>query len=402
MEEQKAFMYVSSWAEHGGVPGLGLYTFDESNGEISFVEEIDHQESFNGSCVDQKKNKLYVNNEVFEFRGAPCISGRIFVYDLDPQTGHATEHTRVVTGCANPAYVELDPTGKYLFEAHHSFGMGMAVHRRTEGGKMETVLIPPEADVQVYALTEDGVPDELVENVNHSAGSGKEEKAPSEGASRKEEAHPHCAVFSPSGNLIAVADKGDGHLYLYTFDYEKRKLILKSRTLTDVPGASPRYVVFHPTKPFLFVNHEASYDGKCYVTAFRYEEDGTVERICVVNILDQSLPVKTGTRLEQQGFVITPDGKYLYSLINAADVIGVIKIDQETGELSVLQNMTIPGVRPRGLAISPSGKFVLSSCLVGGELTSYRVGEDGRLSLAVKGPSQPGASYMTFYVPEKH
>lgn len=388
MGGSKLFMYVSSWAEHGGVPGLGLYTFDQENGRIEFVEKISEKDSFNGSCVDQQKNKLYVNNEVMYFMGAPCCSGRVFVYDLDPATGKARECMKLVTGCPNPAYVEIDPTGKYLFEAHHSFPMGVAAHTRKEDGTIETTVTYAEADLQVYSLGEEGIPETLIENVNHGD------------TAKKVEAHPHCAVFSPSGRVIAVADKGNGHLYLYTFDYEKKCLKLLGKTLTDTEEASPRYVVFHPTKPFLFVNHEASYDGKCYVTAFRYDEDGAVERICVENVLDQSLPVKKTTRLEQQGFVISPDGKYLYTLINAADVIGVMEINQESGELSMIQNIEIPGNRPRGLAISPNGKYILSTCLVGGELTSYRIQDNGKLEVACEGPAQPGASYISFYQPE--
>ncbi|MDC7287536.1 lactonase family protein [Blautia schinkii] len=386
--DNKVFMYVSSWAEHGGVPGLGLYTFDQESGAIKFVRKISDHNSFNGSCVYEQKNKLYVNNEVMHYMGAPCASGRIFVYELNPETGEATETDKVVTGCPNPAYVSVDPTGRYLFEAHHSFPMGVALHNRNEDGSIDTRITYAEADIQVYELDEKGIPEALVENVNHGD------------ITKKSEAHPHCAVFSPSGKLLAVADKGDGHLYLYTFDYEQKRLCLLSRTLTDKEGASPRYVAFHPTKPYLFVNHEASYDGKCYVTAFKYDENGNVKRLCVENVLDTSLPVKQNTRLEQQGFVISPDGKCLYTLINAADVIGVMEINQQNGKLTAIQNIDIPGTRPRGLAISPNGRYILSSCLVGGELTSYEIQDDGTLKVACKGPAQPGASYMSFYKPQ--
>ena len=384
MGNREVFMYVSSWNEHGGVPGLGRYTVDQERGEITFLEMISETESCNASQVDDVRGKLYVNNEVPCFPGAPYASGRIFIYDLDPHTGRAKEAGRLVTECPNPAYLSIDSTGQYLFEAHHSLSFSMARHSRGTDGIVETSCAWPEADVQVYRLDKDGMPAELVENIDHAHDC---------------EAHPHSAVVSPSGRLLAVADKGTGYLYLYTFDYEKKQMILLNKMLTDREGASPRYVLFHPEKPFLFVNHEASYDGKCYVTAFRYREDGQLERICVVNALDQSLPVKTDTRLEQQGFVMDRTGTYLYTLINAADVIGVLRVDQEDGSLEVLQNLPVPGVRPRGLAIFPNGKYILSSCLVGGELTVYRIEKDGRLRVHRQGPKQPGASYMSFYQP---
>lgn len=388
MEADKVFMYVSSWAEHGGVPGLGLFLADQETGEITFVEKISDTDSFNGSCIDEKKHKLYVNNEVPYVEESGCATGRIFVYDLDPVSGKATEIRRVVTECPNPAYVSLDSTGEFLFEAHHSCGASVARHVRNEAGELQVFYTHAEAAVQVYYLDVNGMPMGLADSIDHAD------------YDNGIEAHPHCAVVSPSRKLVAVADKGTGYLHLYTFDYEKKQLVLLNKVLTDCPGASPRYVLFHPTEPFLFVNHEASYDGKCYVTSFRYQEDGSLERICVVNVLDQSLPVKTNTRLEQQGFVMDLKGNYLYTLINAADVIGVLEVNQDTGELTVLQNIEIPGVRPRGLAIFPNGKYVLSTCLVGGELTSFKIEADGRLTVAQKGPSQPGASYVSFYQPK--
>jgi 6-phosphogluconolactonase (cycloisomerase 2 family) len=380
-------MYVSSWNEHGGKPGLGQYTFDQDTGEIAFVESINGRDSFNFSLVDPGRNKLYVCNEVLEFFGCKAMSGRIFTYDLDPATGKATESARLETGCPNPSYISFDHTGKRFMIAHHSMPMAVGRMVKGEDGTYEVKQTLPEADLQLYAVDENGNPSRLLDNVNHSEGKTKEEFC-----------HPHCCVVSPSGNLIAVADKGDGHLYIYGLSEDQNSFELKSRTLVDIPKASPRYVVFHPTKPFLFVNQEASYDGKnLYVTAYRYTEDGQVEKINMENAMEETVVPKGKTRLEQQCFVISKDGKYLYTLINDGDVIGVLSVDQETGAIRRIQNIGVVGNRPRGLAISPNGKFIITACLVGGELTSYKIADDGTLTVCCKGPSQPGASFMSFY-----
>ncbi len=387
MEKDQLYMYVSCWDEHGGAPGLSLYTFDQGTGEIAFVKDINKEESFNCSYVDKKNNKLYVNNEVVEFQDAPCQSGRIFIYDLDPETGDAVERMRFATECPNPAYVNIDPTGRYLFEAHHSLPMPMPVvkHVRKEDGTFDRIYTYPEKCVQVYKLNEEGLPEKMVECIDHGS------------TTQWVESNPHSAVFSPSGKLIAVADKGSGYLYLYTFDYETERLKLLSKTLTDVEGAHPRYVAFHPTKPYVFVNHEASLDGKCNVSAFRYDEAGNVEKINMVNVLIDDLPRKPGIRLEQQGFVIEPEGKYLYTLINSADAVGVLSIDEETGALSAVEDVPMTGKWARGLAVSPNGKYILTTCLDTGEICSYEIQEDGTLKLTQMHPGQLGAAYISFY-----
>ncbi len=384
------YMYLSCWNVWKGGPGLALYTFDQETGELVFRKRINEENSFGCSCVDVKRKKLYVNNEITDFRNAPCQSGRIFVYDLDPETGDARERMRFTTECPNPAYVSLDPSGHYLFEAHHSLPEPLPIvrHVREEDGSIKRTYTYQEKCVMVYALDAEGDPEGIVDFVDH----GDPEKWV--------ESNPHSAVFSPSGKLIAVADKGTGYLYLYTFDEQKERLKLLSQTRTDVAGAHPRYVVFHPTKPYLYVNHEASLDGKCNVSAFRYEEDGAVQKINMVNALVRELPQDPDTRLEQQGLAMDPDGKYLYTVINSADVIGVMAIDQKSGALTAVDAVPVPGSWPRGVAVSPNGKYVLAACLGTGEIHVYAKGEDGGLQLVYTDPGMPGAAYLTFYQPD--
>jgi 6-phosphogluconolactonase len=77
--------------------------------------------------------------------------------------------------------------------------------------------------------------------------------------------------------------------------------------------------------------------------------------------------------------------------------VGVFAVDPETGRLALLQNAKIEGVRPRGLAITPDGKFVLTSCLVSGDIAVYRVNQDGTLVRTEGKAVQKGASYLSFY-----
>jgi 6-phosphogluconolactonase len=84
------------------------------------------------------------------------------------------------------------------------------------------------------------------------------------------------------------------------------------------------------------------------------------------------------------------------SLFNSPNAIGVLEIEQASGALRLLQNAPIRGKRPRGLGISPDGLWVLSGCLVSGDIASYRVKDDGRLDETGYGVSIPGVSYINF------
>ncbi|MCI2049540.1 MAG: lactonase family protein [Lachnospiraceae bacterium] len=384
----KTFLYISSWAEHGGKPGLGLYEFDTANGKLQFIEMADDKESFNCSVVDNRNNRMYVCNEVTHVSGEAAETGRIFTYSIDQASGKIGEVDRRVTYCPNPAWLSFTKDRTRMLVAHHSQFNAIAGHERSAGKGFRTELTWNEADVQLYRLNEDGKPGDLLDNINHM----DYQERGSMGA------HPHCAVLSPSEKIIAVADKGSGYLYLYGLSEDRNSLLLLNKQMTDVPGAAPRYCLFHPTAPFLFVNHEKEISGKLNVTAFRYDEQGSLERICVRNALSDGRVINSDIHNEQQGFCMSPDGKYLYTLLNGPDAVAVFEVDETSGRIELLQNAAVKGIRPRGLSISPDGKYVLTSCLVSGDIGVYAVRKDGTLECIHECAAvQKGASYMSFF-----
>lgn len=203
--------------------------------------------------------------------------------------------------------------------------------------------------------------------------------------------HPHCAVCSPSGKLFAVCDKGDCHLYLYQIDREINRLKLLSRTMTDAPLSEARYCVFHPTKPYLYVNHEHSGHGRMMVSGFQYDEDGNVSFINKVDCLPEGETADCG-----QGFCMSPDGKYIYNQLSGYNCIAVLEVDQKDGALSLTQRIMVEGAKPRNCSLSPDGRFLITACL-SGEISVYAVGKDGCLTLTSHKEFMKGSAYINFY-----
>ena len=165
--------------------------------------------------------------------------------------------------------------------------------------------------------------------------------------------------------------------------------------MTDEPLSEPRYCVFHPTKPYLYVNHEHSANGKMIVSAFRYEENGNVELINKVNCIPENSKADCG-----QGFCMSKDGKYIYNQISGYNSIAVLEVNQEDGSISLKQSIAIEGRKPRNCNLSPNGKFLISACLTG-EIAVYKVEEDGCLTLTEQKEFMEGSAYINFFVPEK-
>lgn len=384
--ENKYWMYLSLWEEHDGAPGMGLFSIDTETGEITFCDKLDDKTSFGCSCFDARRNILYVCNEVEKVWGVPYETGRIYGYKVDPENGSLTELFRQETYCPNPCYVSLDASGEFLVVANYSASGSLARLEKDESGKFVPVMVPRQAPVSLYAVNADGTLGELLDVQKHPV----DPMSPMKGS------FPHCAVFSPSGNLLAVCDKGDGRVYLYTIDRERKELKLLSRTVTDVPCARSRYCVFHPTKPYFVVNHEQAKDNRMMVSSFRYTEDGEVEKISSVNLLAPDCVVPPRSHYEQQGLCISTDGNYVYSCLSGPNAIGVLALDAETGELQLVQQVPIEGEWPRGLALAPGGKFIVASCLVSGDIASYEIEENGRLRPTGFTAKVKGGTYMSF------
>lgn len=390
MKSSQIFLYMSLWALHGGAPGLGLFAFDADTGEIEFLRLLDDRHSFGCSLIDPEKRMLYLCNEDDLAAETGYHTGRVYGFQIDPQTGAVEERFRRDTFCPFPDYLNFSADGRFLIVPHHSDAASVTTIQRDGNRNYVPVTRYMDSAIDLFSMTEDGVIDGLADVKKHSF---PQRTVDYEGAVTIP--HPHCAVRSPSGKLFAVCDKGDGHIYLYKIDEDAGQLTLLSKTMTDVPLSEPRYCAFHPTLPYLFVNHEHTGHGRMIVSAFRYDENGQLWPIGKVDCLPPSAKAYCG-----QGFCISPDGKFLYNQLSGYNAIVVLGIDQTTGQLSVLQRVPIEGPQPRCCALSPDGRFLVCGCL-SGEIAVYAVGGDGLLTPTMNRAFLKGSAYLTFFDPHK-
>lgn len=391
----KTYVYISRWNEFVGEPGISLLEFDPATGDLTFVKNVDDKLTCNCTCVDRERNILYITNEVKEnpdyTKGG---GGHVHAYKVDPATGDLTLISRVAACCPCPCYISIDPTGKYLVCANHSSYFAVTKAVQKEDGSWGMEIVYDDATVDLFQLNEDGSIGALVDVSKHT----------SIVKGFLLHSHPHSTVWSPDGRFFACCDKGDDRVYMYRIDYENKKLALIGEPYQDDEKSMPRYCAFHPdpAKPFFFNNHEKNIN----LSSYRYDENGRLERISSLRALPEGMEMPKATgflpgqKPAQQAMTISPDGKYIYDVLNGKDVdgISVYGVDQETGELSLLQYLRVDGIWARGVALSPDGKYVIVTCLDdGGAVMSYAVGEDGTLTPTGARLAIPGASFATFY-----
>src|SRR5438045_5954605 len=75
---------------------------------------------------------------------------------------------------------------------------------------------------------------------------------------------------------------------------------------------------------------------------------------------------------------VTPDGRFLYGSERRTSTLAGFRIDLATGTLSPIGSWPTEAT-PRGFAIDPRGRFLLSAGLDSDRMTVYRIGNDGAL-----------------------
>lgn len=376
----RTFVYISSWNNFGGDPGIGAYEFDTQTGELRFCSMINQKDSCNASFVDREKKILYVCNEVASMQNVNC--GAVLAYQIK-EDGSLEEVSRALTFCPNPTFIAMDETGRRMIVSNHSGFGAVTKIEKDVFGKYFMQTEQDDAVVNLFEVKEDGSIGELMDIVKHT-GSGIRPQ--------QKHARPHCVIKSPVDNVFAVCDKGNDSIYFYRLVDDK--LTLCDVPYKDVQGSMPRYCVFHPTQRILFVN----YEGNTALSSFRYDENGKLSFLYTTQgvIPEEECSRDTGHD-EQQGLIIHPDGKYVYDMINGPEVIAVFAVNEETGEMKLIQNMKVSqGSWLRGGGISPDGKFLITTCMKTGDIEVFRIGENGMLETTGILMSQSAAAYVTF------
>ena len=390
--QKNTFVYVGNWQTRPsswGLPpvagyGFGICRYNTETGELDLIKSVFDGISVGQANLDPKRNVLYCVDEVMTLPGhAVGGGGQVYAFAIDPQTGDLTEINHQPSYGSLPAYAAVDATGKYLIVSNHTGKWPVTKVVKEASGKYRTVAEYDDATVVLFRLHDDGSIGEPCDVYTHPGNGGALDS--------QTHANLHSVMMSPSGKLFAVCDKGNDEILLFQINRKTEKLELcGGRSVATIPGSSPRYSVFHPKRPYLFVNYET----KAVVASFRYDEDGTLDLICTVNALPDGCADKHGM---QSDIRIHPSGKYLYGLIRGINAVSVFGIKEETGEIQKIQTIDLDGAGPRGCAVSPDGRFLIVAALTSGEALVWAIAEDGKLSPTGRKIKQPYPGNVTFF-----
>jgi len=336
-------LYVGTYTEEGSKSkGIYAYRYDARTGEITSLGLA--AETTNPSWVTLHPNGrfLYAVNEVGNYKGPN--SGGVSAFSVDRGTGKLTFLNELPTRGADPCYVTVDKTGKYVLVANYTGG-----------------------SVAVFPILKDGSLGEASAFVQHS-GHGPNPQ-------RQEGPHAHSIDLSPDNRFAMVDDLGLDEVLVYKFDGAKGTLTANDPPFAKVdPGAGPRHFALRPDGKFAYVIGEMGHT----VTAFSYDSAaGKLQTLQTITTLPKDF---TG-RNDDAEIRVHPSGKFLYASNRGDDSIAIYAIDRRKGTLVEVGSSHTGGKEPRNFEIDPTGTLLFAADQKSDSIVVFRIdGKTGQLT----------------------
>lgn len=309
-------VYIGAYTEpeYGHAEGIGHFTFDPDSGELRHVGTIRGVANPSFLTLNADRTRLYATNELAE--------GRISAFTRDLGSGGVRFLNTQLAHGADPCYVSLDPTGRFVLAANYTGG---------------TIAVLP--------LAADGSL-EPASCVIHHKGSGPR---PEQGG-----AHPHMIAPTPDGSLVLVSDLGADRLAVYRLNAGTGQLEGNTKgatSLPETPGAGPRHFAFAPDGRTIYVINELD----STLSVYRYHGDrGAFDRVQTLSTLPPGVEAANSCA----HVAVSPDGRFVYGSNRGHDSIAVWAVD-EGGTLTSVGYEPTRGRTPRGFSLDPSGAWMV-------------------------------------------
>src|SRR3984957_7053132 len=331
----KYIFYVGTYTEDGSKSkGIYAYRFDADTGQITSLGLA--AETTNPSFVALHPNGrfLYAVNEVGNYKGPN--SGGVSAFSIDRATGKLTFLNELPSRGADPCYITVDQTGKYVLVANYTGG-SVAVFPVLADGKL-------------------GEASAFVQHTGHGANPARQEGPPT-----------HSIDLSADNRFAMVDDLGLDELDVYKFDASKGLLTPNSPPFAKLDaGSGPRHFVQRPDGKFAYVVAEMGHT----VTVFSNDSaNGKLRPLQTISTLPKDF---TG-RNDDAEIRIHPSGKFLYASNRGEDSIVIYAIDKSKGTLTQVGSMSTGGKEPTNVEIDPTGTLLFAANKKSDNIVVFRI-----------------------------
>lgn len=304
-QAEQLLMFVGTYTKADGKSkGIYAYHFDTATGKAEPLGLAAETLSPTWLALSPDKRFLYAVNE----QGGGSISS----FALEGSSGKLKLLNTVPSKGGAPCHIELDRTGKMLYDANYSGGTVVKFPIKADGSLGDADLV-----------------DKL--------------KGSSINPERQKEPHPHSVNVISDGRVL-VPDLGQDKVLIYKADLTPAEPSFASIK----PGSGPRHMAFHPKGNIIYVMSEM---GSSITVLSR---DNMTELQNVSTLPKDFTGASTGAEIQ-----IHPSGKFVYASNRGHDSIAVFSADAK-GLLKPIDYTPTQGKTPRGFVLDPTGNWLIA------------------------------------------
>jgi 6-phosphogluconolactonase len=316
-------VYIGTYT---GAKSKGIYVsrFNSASGKLGAPELAAETISPSFLVIHPDRRLLYAANEVGDFNGKR--SGAVSAFALDSTSGKLTLLNQKPSGGDGPCHLAVDHSGRVVLVANYG------------GGSVETLTIEKDGRL--------GGPATFIQHEGSSVD-----------PQRQEGPHAHFITTDAHNRFALACDLGLDKVLVYKFDPATATLTPNDPPSAPItPGSGPRHLAFNPDGRFAYVINEM----KCTMTALTYDSKrGGLTAFQTLSTLPDGEPVKPNYSTAE--IDVHPSGKFLYGSNRGHNTIVVFGIDEKTGKLTRVENVSTEGKTPRSFGIDPTGRYLLAA-----------------------------------------
>lgn len=344
------------------------------------------------SCNQNPSKKMQTLNAYSFYTGSYTNQQSKGIYKYTVYSDGNFENHGLMAACENPSFLEVSYHGQFLLATNevdlegsgviesyaiHADTLKFISREFTAGAHPCHVSINDNnyvltsnysgGNVALHQLNTNGKLGDFLDTANHY-GSGQHP--------RQDAPHAHSAWFVPQSNEVIAVDLGTNELWFYTLDTSKAKLIsTEQQKLAMEPEAGPRHLCFHPNGKWIYVLNELN-NTICLVNR---NSKGIYTRGTSVSTLPDDF-----TEFSKAAHIlISNDGNFIYASNRGHNSIAVFKVNQESGQLDLIEHVSTKGNSPRHFALTADEKIMVVANQDTDNLVSYvRNKKNGELAFA--------------------
>ncbi|MCC9166744.1 lactonase family protein [Pontibacter harenae] len=317
---ESAMIYVGTYAGAND-ESIFLYSLNSETGELTRKSAAKGGENPSFLTLDEERRYLYAVNETMNYDGKE--SGAVSAFAIDEHSGRLNFLNRIASQGGAPCHISIDKTGKTVLVANY-MGGNVAAYQIQESGQLSQA-----------------------KDVKQHEGSGPNKD-------RQEAAHAHYIAPDPENKFALAVDLGTDKVMSYRLDAANGTLTPNEPAVAYAtkPGAGPRHLDFHPNGRYAYLINELN--STMEVLAYDAEK-GTFTGVQAISTIPSDF-----TENNQCAEVkVSSDGKFLYGSNRGHNSMVVYSIDENSGELKLVEHVNTGGDWPRDFSLDPSENILV-------------------------------------------